>query len=188
LFDCRELQHSTNAQLIGRISKQYEIGLDVEVFVMSLKQSAPWTRAPKSPNPQELNELRQKGMHERLATQQERETIETRRREIERRRQTLARTSNWMALKELLDLQLEIVKLQEHIVQLQLVSDEQRDVFTALKKSANGIWHDLSMHAEESQVKIETIQKYAEAIQKLHELLQKQEEDYSEERRQQQGR
>jgi len=153
---------------------------------MTLKHPAPWARATKAANPQEFDELRRKGMQDRLATQQERETIENRRREIERRRLTLARTSNHVALKELLNLQLEIVKLQGHIVQLQLESDEQQEIFTALKKRANGIWRDLSMHAEESQVKIETIQNYAEAIQKLHELLQKQEEDYSAERRLQQ--
>ena len=175
-----------NPQFIGRIIKPSEIGFDVEMFIMNLKPSVPWARAPQVPNPQELDELRQKGMNDRLATQRERKTIENRRREIERRRKTLARTSNDVALKELLNLQLEIVKLQEHIVQLQLVSGEQREIFSSLEKRANGIWHDLSMHAEESQVKIETIQYFAEAIQKLHEVLQKQEEDYGEERRRQQ--
>jgi hypothetical protein len=129
-------------------------------------------------NPEELNELRQKGMHDREGTQTERKIIQKRRLEIEQRRQTLSHSHNDAALKELLDLQLEIVKLQEHIVELQLTSDQQRELFAALKKRANGIWHDLSMQPEESQVRMETIQGFAEAIQKLHEAVQKQEEDY----------
>jgi hypothetical protein len=133
---------------------------------------------PDEENPKELDELRQKSLHEREATQDERKKIERRRREIEQRRQVLSHSGNDSALKELLDLQLEIVKLQEHIVELQLESDHQREYFAALKKRANGIWHDLSMSPEESLVRLETIQGFAEAIQKLHEVLQEQEEGY----------
>jgi hypothetical protein len=59
-----------------------------------------------------------------------------------------------------------------------LDSDHQREWFAALKKRANGLWQDLSLKAEESQFRLETIQGFAEAIQKLHEAVQKQEEDY----------
>lgn len=138
---------------------------------------------PDKENPQELDDLRKKGMHDREATQIERKTIQKRRYEIEQRRQIIAHSSNDAALKELLDLQLEIINLQEHIVGLQLVSDEQREIFSTLKKRANGIWHDLSMQPEESQLRLETIQNFAEAIQKLHELVQQQEEDYEKKRR-----
>ena len=109
---------------------------------------------PEEKTPKELDALRQTGMHDRESTQQERKNIQKRRQEIEKRRQLLSHSSDDAALKELLNLQLEIVKLQEHIVELQLASDQQREVFTALKKRANGIWNELSMQAEESQVRL----------------------------------
>jgi hypothetical protein len=64
-----------------------------------------------------------------------------------------------------------------------LESDQQREYFAALKKRANGIWHDLSMRAENSQVRLETIQGFAEEIQKLHEDLQQEVEDYDKRQR-----
>src|SRR5580704_15293320 len=101
-------------------------------------------------NARELDAHRQLSLHDRERTQEERKKIERRRREIEQRRQYLSHSSSDAAVKELLELQLEIVELQEHIVDLQLISDRERELFAALKKRANGIWHDLSMHAEES--------------------------------------
>jgi hypothetical protein len=68
-------------------------------------------------------------------------------------------------------------------VDLQLTSDRERELFAALKKRANGIWHDLSMRAEESQLRLETIQEFSEAIQKLHEEVQQQEEDWDKQQR-----
>jgi len=138
---------------------------------------------PEKENPKELDELRQQGMHDRENTQLERKKIEQRRQEIEQRRQTLSLSSDGAAFKELLDLQLEIIGLQEHIVELQLTSEHQREAFVALKKRANGIWHELSMYAEESQLRREAVQQFSEAIQKLHEDVQKLGEDYEEHRR-----
>jgi hypothetical protein len=134
-------------------------------------------------NPGELDKQRQNSLHDREATQQERKKIQKRRQEIEQRRNALSRDSDVATLTELLDLQHEIVGLQEHIVELQLDSDQQRELFAGLKKSANGLWYDLSMLSEESQLRLESIQGFAEAIQKLHEQVQKQEEDYQQQRR-----
>ncbi|MCC7531956.1 MAG: hypothetical protein IT342_25865 [Candidatus Melainabacteria bacterium] len=125
----------------------------------------------------DLDKQRQKGMHDREATQEERKHIQARRQEIEQRRKALSGSSNDAALKELIELQLEVVGLQEKIVELQLISDQQKKLFVDLKHRANGIWHDLSMHVEESQVRLETIQSFAETIQKLREDVLRQEEE-----------
>jgi len=135
-------------------------------------------------NLQNLDDLRQTGMHDRESTQDERKKIGKRRQEIEQRRQVLARSSGSDAnATEVLDLQHEVARLQERIVELQLSSDQQREIFVVLKKRANGVWRDLSMLSEESQLRLETIQGFAEAIQTLHEEVQQQEEDYEKQRR-----
>jgi hypothetical protein len=125
-----------------------------------------------------LAESRQKGLHDREATQEERLKIQKRRHEIEERRRTLAHGSSDAGAKELFELQHEVVELQERIVELQLVSEQQLEVLAALKRRANGLWHDLELIPEASQLRLETIQGFAEAIQKLHEEVQKQEEGY----------
>jgi chromosome segregation ATPase len=138
---------------------------------------------PEEENVEELDELRRKGLHDREVTQEERKKIQKRRNEIELRRHSLARSGTDDAIIELVNLQHEVVKLQEYIVELQLASEHQRAHFGELKARANGLWQDLSMLSEESQVRREAVQGYAEAIQKLHEELQKQEEDYDDKRR-----
>ncbi|MBA3991961.1 MAG: hypothetical protein C0469_00445 [Cyanobacteria bacterium DS2.3.42] len=153
-----------------------------QVYYLNCKAAAPKTTMPEEDR-KELNRLRREGFHDREDTHEERNKIQIRRKEIEQRRLVLSLHENSAHIKELLALQLEVVNLQEKIVELQLVSNQQQELFTTLKASANGIWHELSMNLEESQVRREAIQAFAEAIQKLNEDVQKHKEDFEHKQR-----
>jgi hypothetical protein len=135
-------------------------------------------------NSADLDVQRQNVRHKREATHEERRKIQARREEIETRRQTLADgASSHAGLIELLDLQHEVVLLQQHIVELQLASDEQQEFFAGLKKRANGLWHDISLLSEESQLRLEHFQTFSEGIQMLREQVRHQQEDFASQQR-----